>query len=181
MKPWLLRKSICIIVAILVAAPLLSQTAVWKADVSAASVKFTTSAPFGKVTGSLTGLQIYLSFDESNPGSGSISASVDPKTVDTGISLRNTHLREKEEFFNTSKYPLIAFKSLVIKKGASGYVADGNLTIKAVTRYISIPFTCTKTDKKAVFKGQFTIDANDYNVGKGARPVTVYFEIPASQ
>jgi polyisoprenoid-binding protein YceI len=181
MRPWILRHFICVTFTILAVAPLLAQTNIWKADAAASTVKFTTSAPFGKVTGSLTGLLIYLSFDESTPGAGSISASVDPKTVDTGISLRNTHLREKEEFFNTSKYPLIAFKSLVIKKGISGYVAEGNLTIKAVTRYISIPFTFTKTDKKAVFKGQFTIDANDYNVGKGARPVTVNFEIPASQ
>jgi polyisoprenoid-binding protein YceI len=152
----------------------------WKADTGSAKITFTTGSPFGQVKGSLAGLRATIVFDENNPGSGSMSASVDPLTIKTGIALRDKHLKEKEEFFQPSIFPLIAFKSNLLKKTSTGYEVSGNLTIKAVTRWIQIPFTFQKTEKGAIFKGQFTLDAYDYSLGTSSKPVTVYLEIPVS-
>jgi polyisoprenoid-binding protein YceI len=158
-----------------------SQTIHWKVDTSKATIKFVTSGPFGEVDGSLASLKATIAFDETKPDSGYISATVDPKTIATGIGLRNTHLREKEEFFNTSKYPLISFISKKIQKTASGYTVTGNLTIKTITKQIDIPFTFEKTATGAIFKGHFTMDAVDYTVGTSSKSVTVYIEVPVTK
>jgi|SRR6185437_6145166 len=154
----------------------------WKADTSKATIKFITSGPFGEVDGSLASLKTTITFDPNSPEAGSISATLNPATVETGISLRNTHLREKEEYFNTAKYPLISFKSTQIKKGASGgYIASGDMMIKGVTKQIDIPFTFDKTATGGTFKGSFVMDAFDYQVGTSGKKVTVNIEVPVTQ
>ena len=158
-----------------------SQSINWKVDTGKASIKFVTSGPLGEVKGSLASLKAIIVFNESKPDSGHITATVDPNTVATGISLRNKHLREKEEFFNTSKYPLISFVSKQIQKTSSGYTVTGSLTIKAVTKQIDIPITFEKTSTGAIFKGHFTMDAFDYMVGSSSKSVTIYIEVPVTK
>jgi polyisoprenoid-binding protein YceI len=173
------RSGIMILGLMVLAANAFAQSVNWKVDTAKATIKIVTSGPFGEVDGSLSGLIATINFDESKPETGSITASVDPKTISTGISLRNTHLREKQEFFNTSTYPLITFRSVKIKKSdTAGYVVTGSLTIKSVTKQIDIPFTFTKTATGALLKGQFTIDAVNYTVGTSSKSVTIYLYVP---
>ena len=138
----------------------------WKADTANAKVTFTVHGPFGTVHGSFTGLEASINFDEKNLSASSITASIDAKTVATGVSLRNSDLRNKEEWLNTDKYPRISFKSKKIEKTANGFTASGDITIKGVTKPAEIPFTFTSKDASGLFKGQFTIKREDYNVGK---------------
>src|SRR5882757_2320806 len=79
----------------------------WTVDTANAKVSFSIKGPFGTVHGDFTGLKATIDFDEKNPAGGSITANIDPKTVSTGIGLRNRHLRNEEEYFNTDKYPEI--------------------------------------------------------------------------
>ncbi len=154
------------ILAISAIAFLLPGTGDWKADSVNAKVTFTVHGPFGTVHGSFTGLQATINFDEKNLSSSSVTASIDAKTVATGVSLRNSDLRNKEEWLNTDKYPRISFKSKKIEKIANGFKAIGELTIKEVTKPTEIPFTFTGKDASGLFKGQFTIRREDYNIGK---------------
>ena len=154
----------------------------WKADTNKATIKFITSGPFGEVDGSLASLKATITLDPSSPETGSISATLNPATVETGVSLRNTHLREKEEYFNTAKFPLISFKSTQIKKGSTGnYIVSGDLIVKGITKQIDIPFTFDKTATGGIFKGSFIMDAFDYQVGTSSKKVTVNIEVPVTQ
>ena len=176
-----LIRTLSIAAALLIASTAFSQSTNWKVDTSKATIKIITSGPFGEVDGSLAGLVATIAFDDKNPSTGSFTATVDPKTINTGVSLRNTHLREKEEFFNTSKYPLISFKSKKIEMSLMGYTLTGDLTIKEVTKEIVIPFTFEKTDTGATFKGEFTMDAHDYTVGNSSKSVKVILEVPVTK
>jgi polyisoprenoid-binding protein YceI len=138
----------------------------WIAESTKAKVSFTVKGLFGTVHGSFSGLQSSILFNEKELSGSSISASVDAKTVSTGISLRNSDLRNKEEWFNTGKYPKISFLSKKFEKTAQGYKVLGDLTIKGVTKPVEIPFTFTGKDADGVFKGQFSIKRADYNLGK---------------
>ena len=145
---------------------LLPGTAAWKADTANAKVTFSVHGPFGTVHGSFTGLEATINFDEKNLSTSSITASIDAKTVSTGISLRNSDLRNKEEWLNTDKYPRISFKSKKIEKNDKGFRAMGDMTIKGVTKPAEIPFTFTGKDASGLFQGQLTIKREDYNLGK---------------
>ena len=138
----------------------------WKADTANAKVNFSLHGPFGTVHGSFTGLEATINFNEKSLSGSSITASIDAKTVKTGVSLRNSDLRNKEEWLNTDKYPRITFKSKKIEKTDKGYQASGDMTIKGVTKPVLITFTFTNKDGAGVFNGQFTIKREDYNIGK---------------
>ena len=157
----------------------------WNADASKAKVGFSIKGPFGTVHGDFTGLKATIRFDVKNPGAGSITASIDAKTVSTGIGLRNHHLRNEEQFFNTDKYPTISYTSKKIEKTGNGYSAAGMLTIKDVTKPVQFPFTFEPNGKTGVFKGHFMIKREDFHIGKSGGSigddVTIDLEVPVTQ
>src|ERR1700730_7977464 len=118
----------------------------WKADSANARISFSVHGPFGMVHGSFSGLQSTIQFNEKDISGSSITASIDAKTVSTGVSLRNSDLRNKEEWLNTDKYPRISFKSKKIEKTDKGFKAIGDLTIKGITKPAEIPFTFTNKE-----------------------------------
>ncbi len=117
------------------------------------------------VNGNLKGLSGTVIFDPNNLPLSNISVSVDAKTIDTDNFLRNKHLREKEEFFNVNKYPTISLKSTKVEKTTNGYIGFFDLTMKATTKNIKIPFSFVQTGNKGQFKGSTTINRNDWKVG----------------
>jgi len=117
------------------------------------------------VNGSFKGLVATLKFNPDAPNTGSIAASVDAATIETENTLRNRHLREKEDFFEVAKYPKITLKSTKIEKGTNGYIGYFDMTIKAITKNVKVPFTFLETNNKATFNGTFKINRNDWAIG----------------
>ncbi len=161
---------------------ILPATGNWKVDTANAKVNFTLHGPFGMVHGSFTGLEADIKFNEKDLSASSITASIDAKTVSTGVSLRNSDLRNKEEWLNTDKFPKISFKSSKIEKTAAGYKASGTMTIKGIAKTCEIPFTFENKDSGGNFHGQFTIKREDYNIGKPGGSVgdviTIILSVP---
>jgi polyisoprenoid-binding protein YceI len=61
--------------------------------------------------------------------------------VNTGYALFNQHL-QGEDFFDTAKYPAITFKSTKVKfEGDKPVAVEGNLTIKGVTKPVTLTVT----------------------------------------
>ncbi len=66
------------------------------------------------------------------------SATIQAKSIDTGIPRRDDHLRSPD-FFDVVKFPTITFESKEIKKQGSEKVLVGNFTMHGVTKEISVP------------------------------------------
>ena len=58
----------------------------------------------------------------------------------TGVADRDKHLRSPD-FFDVEKYPELKFESTKIEKAADGVTITGNLTIRDVTKEVTIPCT----------------------------------------
>jgi len=72
---------------------------------------------------------------------GSVDVEIDAKSVDSGYPLFNKHLQD-EDFFDTAKYPTITFKSSHFKFDGDKLVAvDGDLTIKGITKPVTLTVT----------------------------------------
>lgn len=135
----------------------------WKAVSSA--ITFSIKNAGLNVSGKLSGLQSELNFYPDHLASSSISASVDVNTINTGIDLRNKHLK-KEEYFDVAKYPKIEMKALSFEKLAEGYFKGKfRLTIKKTSKEMVIPFYYTENGNTAQFKSMFTINRRDFEVG----------------
>ncbi|HEC18897.1 MAG TPA: polyisoprenoid-binding protein [Gammaproteobacteria bacterium] len=84
---------------------------------------------FGKTRGTLT-------MDRAK-GTGSVDIVIDVASVDTGFKKRDDHLRSPD-FFNAVEFPEITFKSTKVTYRGKGATVQGDLTIKGVTRPISL-------------------------------------------
>ncbi|MDP2826176.1 MAG: YceI family protein [Sulfuritalea sp.] len=72
---------------------------------------------------------------------GSVDVTIDATSVNTGYALFNQHI-QAEDYFDTAKYPAITFKSTAVKfDGDKPVAVDGNLTIKGVTRPVTLTVT----------------------------------------
>jgi polyisoprenoid-binding protein YceI len=132
-------------------------------QVQSAKVDFIIKNAGFNVDGSFKGLEASISFD-AQTGNGSIEASIDVSTINTGINARDKHLRS-DDYFDVVKYPKIKMKSTKIEKQKDGsFIGTFNLTIKSTTKSIKLPFTFQNN----TFVGKFTINRQDYGVGKGS-------------
>jgi polyisoprenoid-binding protein YceI len=129
------------------------------------TVKFRIKNLGVNVGGSFTGLQGRIQFDPADPAAATIEATVDVNSINTGIDLRDDHLRS-DDYFDAKNFPKIRFVSTKVSGGRSGeYKVTGNLTIKDVTKEISFPFTATPQNGGYIFAGEFKINRRDYKVG----------------
>jgi polyisoprenoid-binding protein YceI len=154
----------------------------YKVTDEGSSVKFRIKN-FGIETGgSFKGLQGTVSFDPNDLSKDSFDLSVDANTIDTDNNMRDNHLR-KEEYFDVQNYPRIRFVStgVTVDKNAH-FTAAGKLTIKNITREVSVPFTAVQKDSGYVFSGELKFNRKDYKVGGSStigNAVTVQFTVIA--
>jgi polyisoprenoid-binding protein YceI len=72
---------------------------------------------------------------------GSVDVVIDMKSVATGSSAFNGHI-QGEDFLDTAKYPTATFKSTkVVFEGDKPTSIEGNLTIKDVTKLVTLKVT----------------------------------------
>ena len=67
----------------------------------------------------------------------SVNAVIDAASITTSQSDRDNHVRS-EDFLAVEKHPHITFQSTGVRKEGDDYFIDGNLTIKEVTRPVSL-------------------------------------------
>lgn len=72
-----------------------------------------------------------------DPAQSSVVASIDPASVDTHDTTRDNHLRSAD-FFDVEHFPTIEFRSTEVRPGTDGHVLVGDLTIRGVTRSVTL-------------------------------------------
>ncbi|KQN09550.1 hypothetical protein ASE85_00905 [Sphingobium sp. Leaf26] len=79
-----------------------------------------------------------LTLDKANPAASKVSIEVPIANLTTGIPALNEHLA-KAEFFDAAKFPTATFVSTSVKpEGATGATISGNLTIKGITKPVTL-------------------------------------------
>lgn len=96
---------------------------------------------------------------------GSVDITIDTKSVDTGYDTFNEHI-QGEDFLDTAKYPTAHFKSTkVIFEGDKPAKIEGNLTLKGVTKPVTLTVTSFLAMPHPMLKKD-AIGANAYTVVK---------------
>jgi len=109
-------------------------------------------------------------YDENEIRNTSVTLSINVASIDTDNDFRDNDLRS-DNWFNAETYPTITFQSSEAIPSGEGMVIKGLLTIKDVTREVSIqmekPSGVIKDirgDAQVVFTGKLQIDRTDYHV-----------------
>lgn len=116
-------------------------------------------------SGTLKGLKGTIEFDSLNLADSKFDVTVEVNTISTGMGLKNRHALAAD-FLDAERYPTIRFASHTVTPMENGFVANGNLTIKDVTRKIAIPFAFDGSGDEGVFRGNFELNRSDYNLEK---------------
>lgn len=99
----------------------------------------------------------------------SVSVSIDPASVDTGNHQRDEDVRS-DRFLDVKNYPIWTFRSTGVRAEGDGFAVDGELTIKGVTRPVTLAVEMNGAGSdgqggtRAGFSGSTTIDRNDFGV-----------------
>ncbi len=118
-----------------------------------------------KVTGTFKGLKANIIFDENHLEKSKLSGVVDASTINTGNGVMNKEAKD-EDALDLKNNTTINFASSVIRKSSVGYEAEGELTIKGISRTVIIPFTLEKNGEDVTFKGHFSLNPKEYHVDK---------------
>ena len=148
-----MRKAVIGIAAVVVALTVRdARASTWVIDPAHTSAQFavkhmvisTVRGTMGKVTGS-------LNLDDQDATKSTLEATVDATGIDTREAKRDAHLRSPE-FLDTAQYPAITFKSTKITKVANDhYKVDGDLTIRGVTKPVTLDVEGSPTPLKDPF------------------------------
>ena len=106
---------------------------------------------------------------------GSVDIVIDMKSVNTGFTDFNEHI-QGEDFLDTAKFPQATFKSTkVVFEGDKPQSIEGQLTIKGVTKTVTLTVTSFQATphpmmkKPALGANAFTvIKRSEFNAGKYA-------------
>ena len=121
---------------------------------------------FPKVSGTLL-------LDEKNMAKSSVDITIDVASVNTNNEKRDAHL-QSPDFFDVAQFPTVTFKSKTVAKTAQGYSVVGDLTMKGVTKTVSIPFTLVGPKEHPMMpvymvgvEGSLMVNRRDYNINYG--------------
>ena len=118
------------------------------------------------VEGAMEAGEIEFKFNPDSLATSTIIASAKPTTINTGIALRDKHLK-KPDYFDVEKYPLISMRSVRFEStGKNKFTGYFDLTIKDVTKQVKLPFIKTVENEAIIYRGDFTINRLDFGVGE---------------
>ncbi len=106
---------------------------------------------------------------------GSVDIVINTKSVSTGSDVFNEHI-QGEDFLDTGKFPTATFKSTkVVFEGDKPAKIEGNLTLKGVTKPVTLTVTSFQTMPHPMVKkdalganAYTTVKRTDFNMGKNA-------------
>ena len=148
-----------------------------------------------KVRGAFNEFEGSATIDGTDPSASSVRITIQAASIDTRNEQRDQHLRTND-FLDLENHPTITFVSSAIEhEGGNDFRVTGDLTIRGVTKSITIPleYEGSATDPfgnaRIGFEGSVAINRKDWGVNWNAaleaggmlvsEKVTLEFEISA--
>ena len=110
----------------------------WNIDPTHSQAEFAVRHMFTKVRGHMVVVSGIVDTDDQDPSKTVIVARLDPSSVNTGVAVRDDHLRSVD-FFDVKQYPEIVFQSTAISQTAKDrYAVIGTLAMHGIERPVTL-------------------------------------------
>lgn len=154
----------------------------WNVDASHSKVGFSVRHFFTPVEGSFDDYSAELVWDQETPANSTVNVAIRVASINTGNPDRDGHLATPD-FFSAEQFPEITFASTsVAVEGDDLLMVTGDLTIKNVTRQVTLPVRVLGVQglapemqqmfggitEIASFETELEIDRRDFGVGTGS-------------
>lgn len=107
--------------------------------------------------------------DAANPENSKVEVVIQTASIDTGVTDRDAHLRSAD-FFDADQFKEITFVSTKVERGGDDWVVTGDLTIKGVTKPVTVAFEPTGSARdpfgnlRIGFEGGAAINRKDWGL-----------------
>jgi polyisoprenoid-binding protein YceI len=142
----------------------------YQLDKSHTTVGFQVRHIFTMLGGKFQDFSGTIRVDRAKPESSSVEFTIQAASVFTNDQKRDDHLRTPD-FFDVATHPTITFQSTSVKPGAGNvYEVTGNLTLRGVTKQVTLPVTFLGEGKdpwgneKMGFETSTTLDRKDFGI-----------------
>lgn len=139
---------------------------------------------FTKVRGRFADFSGTFRYDPDDPAKTSATVIIKTESIDTDLEFRDKDLKSAN-WLEVEKYPVIKFQSKRVVKGSAGDEVVGDLTIRDITKEVTLKMEyCSgvqkdvRGDTQVIFTGSTLIDRKDFGV-KGERWSAVKEEMAA--
>jgi polyisoprenoid-binding protein YceI len=152
-------------------------TGEWTLDGTATSIGFEAKAAFGmKVNGRF---ERYQSAIKVGPwvAESAISVTIWTDSVDTGVKMRDEHLRA-DNVFATARFPTLEFHSTAIVEAPTGLNVTGTLRVRDVSQSVTFHATRSTTAGSPRYNATVVVSPKEYGVTRWGttKPVKVVLD-----
>jgi len=122
-------------------APETGSKTIWKLDPAHTLVEFSAKhLMISTVKGRISDVEGTIYADENDPENSSVDVTLKAASIDSRTEQRDNHLRSAD-FLDVVNFPAITFKSTKIEGDRNEFKLTGDLTIRGVTRPITLDVT----------------------------------------
>jgi polyisoprenoid-binding protein YceI len=143
----------------------------WAMDVYHSSVTFTIRHMMSKVRGQMKIKEGWIEVDQNNLSTAKVDVVLDAATINTGVEMRDNHLRSADGHFDVANYPTITFKSKRVEgQDPSTFKVIGDLTIHGITREATLNASFNGEGKDPMgnrrisFEAETKLNRKDFNL-----------------
>ncbi|GAB2593079.1 YceI family protein [Streptomyces capparidis] len=164
----------------------------WIIDATHSEVAFTVKhLGIAKVRGRFDDFEGRITTAE-DPLRSTVTATIRTASVSTGNGQRDAHIRA-EDFLHTEAFPEMTFTSAAVRPAQDGFLVDGDLTIRGVTRPVTLALEVngigTGFDGKPALGASATTTVSRSDFGVTAGPagavigdaITITLEVEANR
>jgi len=147
--------------------PALASAGNWRIDDAQSRLGFQYQAMGAPIEGEFRHYLADIQWDATIPATAKIRLDVDTASIDAGLPDATSEAMNAQ-FFDSRHYPWARFVSTAVQPQGNGrYLLTGTLTIKGVSRPVSLPILLATDGSTQQLKGTFSLKRLDYGIGLG--------------
>ena len=135
----------------------------YRVQPEASEVTFKATSRIMNADGRFPRLSGDIVVDPKDLSTAKITLSIEAASIDTGIGMRDNHLRS-EDFFDVKRFPTITFESARVQGAGQHAIVFGRLTLHGVTREVEVPVDLAVTELAIVASGELVVNRGDYGI-----------------
>lgn len=161
-----MMRVLCLATALtLAAAPTFAAT--WTVDPAKSKLGFAGTQTGEGFSGTFKHWTGTIDYDPAKPEAAHVSITIDTASASTGDQQRDEAM-PGEDWFDASKFPKATFESTgFTPKGGDAFETAGKLTIRGVTKDVTLPFTLKIDGDTAQAQGKANLVRTTWGVGQG--------------
>ncbi|MBI4012135.1 MAG: YceI family protein [Candidatus Rokubacteria bacterium] len=154
-------------------------------DPARSQIRFHAVSRFMDADGAFHRLAGEIRLDDGRPETAAGEVSVEVASIDTGIGMRDNHLRSAD-FFDAERHPRARFVLGAVRREGERFVVSGALTLRGVTRPLTLPVAVAVSGGTIRVTGELTLNRVEFGIAYQSRlnpirdEVTVWIDLTAT-